>query len=151
MGNFMRRSSSIAAVLGLIFGVAGQARAELIVTTTEAAFQANVTAGNASLATENFDSAAIGAKVVGPITIGGDGSIQNSSDNGFGFVGRFGDDQEIYSPNTSTLTLTFATAINQLSFDLFDLGTLGTTTFSVVLNNGDSATLGVELHGGGRE
>jgi hypothetical protein len=130
------------AALGLVMIAGGRARADLVIFQDQAMFLNSAAQNGATLFTETFESAAPNSTQVGNIQLSGDAIIQQDGS-------RFGEGQEVDS-NGGSFTLTFAHPINQLGFNIFDLGTLTSNdppfspipqTLSVTLSNGDAGTL----------
>ncbi len=121
----------------LVVAVAGSsASASVAVYTTSAAFNA---AGAGSLPAQNFDGGPTGSTpiVVGGITIT---SISQSTLVGSALYGS-GNSLQWSTNAAGSTTLTFLTPITAFAADFFDVGTVGATTLTAALNNGDNAVL----------
>jgi hypothetical protein len=124
--------------LALAFGLATSARAAAVVHTTAASFNAAAT----GLTTVNLDAAPNAAApfTVGAVTfqdpLGASNSVFLT-----GAAYSTGKSVQTSTAGGPLLRMNFAVAISALSFDIFDLGTVGSTTLSFTLNNGDAGVL----------
>ena len=139
----MRRSIWVLALLAI--AVAGSsAPAAVTVYSTSASFNA---AGGASLPTQNFDGGPTGTT---PIVVSGitSTSVSQTTQVSTALFGSGNSLQWSTNPAGST-TLTFLTPITAFAADFFDVGTVGATTLTAALNNGDNAVLFSGFTGGG--
>jgi hypothetical protein len=124
--------------LALAFGLATSARAAAVVHTTAASFNAAAT----GLTTVNLDAApnAPAPFTVGAVTFQ---DPQGTSNSVFLTGAAYGTGKSVQTSTAGgpLLRMNFAVAISALSFDIFDLGTVGSTTLSFTLNNGDAGVL----------
>jgi hypothetical protein len=140
----MRRFVWVVALLGVVVSES-TASASITVYTTSAAFTAAV---GGPLNTENFNAGPTGSA---PITVGAIG-ISNTGSSLLGvfpnlFSGSGNSVQWTFS-GQGPMTFTFSSPITAFSADFFDVGTVGATTLSVALNNGDNAALFTGFTGG---
>jgi hypothetical protein len=139
----MRRLVWVLALLGA--AVSGStASASITVYTTSASF--NAAAG--PLPAQNFNAGPVGPA---PITVGGI-TISNTGSSIVSVSPAFyasGNSVQWTFSGTGAMTFTFSSPITAFGADFFDVGTVGATTLSVALNNGDNAALFTSFTGSG--